>query len=147
MIDPRWLVRRSLVVWSVLSGAVALGGCGGGQKDAALIRQLHALGIQCRYFPCDVAVAMALLTSISLVAPAGADTTTNAEVSVGSPHDVAPRSHQNEPVVAMDAHNPDVLVAGSNDYIDQQACPQDIATLPSVSTIWPRYTGCRATLT
>src|SRR5256885_5370252 len=38
------------------------------------------------------------------------------------------RSHQNEPVVAMDAHNPDVLVAGSNDYIDQQACPQDIAT-------------------
>jgi len=35
-------------------------GCGGGQKDAALIRQLHACGIACRYFPCDVAMAMAL---------------------------------------------------------------------------------------
>src|SRR5207244_550421 len=50
------------------------------------------------------------------------------QVSVGSPHDIAPRSHQNEPVVAMDAHDPNVLVAGSNDYIDQQPCPQDIAT-------------------
>ena len=31
-------------------------------------------------------------------------------------------------MVAIDAHDPDFLVAGSNDYIDQQACPQDIAT-------------------
>jgi len=60
--------------------------------------------------------------------PAGAGSVTNAEVSVGSPHDKITPSHQNEPVVAMDAHNPDFLVAGSNDYIDQQECPQDIAT-------------------
>jgi hypothetical protein len=78
--------------------------------------------------PAGVAFAVALLTAIVVVMPAGAITVTNAEVSVGSPHNIAPRSHQNEPVVAMDAHNPDVLVAGSNDYIDQQACPQDIAT-------------------
>jgi hypothetical protein len=72
------------------------------------------------------AVSVASLTAFA--GPAGAGSVTNAEVSVGSPHDVAPRSHQNEPVVAIDAHNPDVLVAGSNDYIDQQACPQDLAT-------------------
>jgi hypothetical protein len=78
--------------------------------------------------PPVVAIAMALFISIPFATPAGAGTATNAEVSVGSPHDVAPRSHQNEPVVAMDAHNPDILVAGSNDYIDQQPCPRDIAT-------------------
>jgi hypothetical protein len=72
-----------------------------------------------------------VLTLVSLLGfsvPAGAGSVTNTEVSVGSPHNIAPRSHQNEPVVAVDAHDPDVLVAGSNDYIDQQPCPQDIAT-------------------
>src|SRR5512147_2182914 len=48
-------------------------------------------------------------------------------VSVGSPPDLTPRNHQNEPAVAMDAHMPNVLVAGSNDYIDQQPCPQPTA--------------------
>jgi hypothetical protein len=71
---------------------------------------------------------VALGIAVTIARPAGAGLVTNAEVSVGSPHNIAPRSHQNEPVVAMDAHNPNVLVAGSNDYIDQQACPQDIAT-------------------
>ena len=75
-----------------------------------------------------VAFVIAFTTMTTFVVPAGAISVTNAEVSVGSPHDIAPRSHQNEPVVAMDAHDPNVLVAGSNDYIDQQACPEDIAT-------------------
>ncbi len=35
-------------------------GCGGGQKDATLIRQFRGRGIECRYFPCDVAIPMAL---------------------------------------------------------------------------------------
>jgi len=38
-----------------------------------------------------------------------------------------PRNHQNEPAVAIDAHAPNVLVAGSNDYIDQQPCPRQTA--------------------
>ncbi len=33
------------------------------------------------------------------------------------------RNHQNEPAVAIDARDPDVLVAGANDKIDQQPCP------------------------
>lgn len=74
------------------------------------------------------ALVLALATLAVFAAPAGAVAVTNTEVSVGSPHDVIPRSHQNEPVIAMDAHAPNVLVAGSNDYIDQQPCPQDIAT-------------------
>jgi hypothetical protein len=75
-----------------------------------------------------VALTLTLATLLGFATPVAASPATNAEVSVGSPHDIAPRSHQNEPVVAMDAHDPNVLVAGSNDYIDQQACPEDIAT-------------------
>ena len=74
------------------------------------------------------AFVIAVLAATTSATPIAAASVTNAEVSVGSPHDIAPRSHQNEPVVAMDAHDPNVLVAGSNDYIDQQPCPQDIAT-------------------
>jgi hypothetical protein len=56
--------------------------------------------------------------------PAWAQTAAVAsEVSVGSPSGLTPRNHQNEPAVAIDAHDPNVLVAGSNDYIDQQPCP------------------------
>src|SRR5205814_6936520 len=77
----------------------------------------------------SVLMALALASLVALPSPAGAGpAVTDTMVSVGSPHNIAPRSHQNEPVVAVDAHNPDVLVAGSNDYIDQQACPKDLAT-------------------
>ena len=76
-----------------------------------------------------VALALGVGGILALPAPAGAGpAVTTSEVSVGSPHNIAPRSHQNEPAVAIDAHAPNVLVAGSNDYIDQQPCPEDIAT-------------------
>jgi hypothetical protein len=81
--------------------------------------------------PLRFASTLFVLTLLGLLAfsiPAGAGSVTNTEVSVGSPHNIAPRSHQNEPVVAVDAHDPDILVAGSNDYIDQQPCPKDLAT-------------------
>ena len=57
---------------------------------------------------------------------AAAVTATGHRVSVGSPHDKTPRNHQNEPAVAVDANHPNVLVAGSNDYIDQPICPKDL---------------------
>jgi hypothetical protein len=41
---------------------------------------------------------------------------------------VTPQNHQNEPAVAMDAHNPAFLVAGSNDFVDWQPCPKEAAT-------------------
>ena len=47
---------------------------------------------------------------------------TDVIVNVGSP--VGPFSHnkQNEPAVAIDAHAPNVVVAGANDEIDDEAC-------------------------
>ncbi|HEY2948649.1 MAG TPA: hypothetical protein VGJ53_09655 [Micromonosporaceae bacterium] len=58
--------------------------------------------------------------------PAGAaPAATAALVNVGSPATVTPPNHQNEPAVAVDANHPNVLVAGSNDYIDQPVCPRD----------------------
>jgi hypothetical protein len=75
------------------------------------------------------AFVLAVSGLLLLTAPVSAHPdATDAEVSVGSPHDVVTTSHQNEPAVAIDAHDPNVLVAGSNDYIDQQVCPEALVT-------------------
>lgn len=76
----------------------------------------------------SLALVISVIALLAFAVPGSASSVTNSLVSVGSPATIAPQSHQNEPVVAMDAANPDILVAGSNDYIDQQPCPQDIAT-------------------
>ncbi len=75
--------------------------------------------------------AVLVLTS-ALAAVGGAagvpNVATAAKVSVGSPADQTPLNHQNEPAVAIDAHDPNVLVAAAIDYVDKQHCPQVIAT-------------------
>ena len=43
-------------------------------------------------------------------------------VSNGSPQTTFPQNKQNEPAIAVDANNPSVLVAGSNDEIDLAPC-------------------------
>jgi hypothetical protein len=48
-------------------------------------------------------------------------------VTSGSPSGSTPRNHQNEPAVAMDANTPNILLAGSNDFVDAQACPRNLA--------------------
>src|SRR5439155_10942303 len=106
--------------------ARAVGGGGSCQSPEGGVR-MYGNPVRIRR-SAGLALTLTVATLLGFATPVAASPATNAEVSVGSPHDVAPRSHQNEPVVAMDAHNPNVLVAGSNDYIDQQACPEDIAT-------------------
>ena len=55
-------------------------------------------------------------------APAADPPATGTLVTTGSPVTPFSQNKQNEPAVAIDAHNPSVVVAGSNDNIDMEAC-------------------------
>jgi hypothetical protein len=67
-----------------------------------------------------------VLLTAALVAtfavPAGAVTTGDQRVDVGSPHSPFSQNKQNEPTIAIDANHPNIQVAGSNDNIDMEAC-------------------------
>src|SRR5215469_12899354 len=62
------------------------------------------------------------LASPAASAPVRDAPTAGTLVTVGSPPDIFSQNKQNEPTVAIDAHNPSLVVAGANDNIDMEAC-------------------------
>jgi hypothetical protein len=63
-------------------------------------------------------MAGALLAASTIATAGGSDT----RINVGSPPSPFSQNKQNEPTIAADANAPSVLVAGSNDEIDEQGC-------------------------
>jgi hypothetical protein len=75
------------------------------------------------------AAALALLTAGLTAATAAAPP--DPLVSVGSPSSPFSQNKQNEPAVAIDAHAPNVMVAGANEEIDDESCAAgDPSTCP-----------------
>src|SRR5215467_13635408 len=59
---------------------------------------------------------------IAMAGPLAAQPGAGTLVTVGSPVSPFSQNKQNEPAVAIDAHDPSLVVAGSNDNIDMEAC-------------------------
>src|SRR5690242_12198904 len=71
-----------------------------------------------RFAAAGASLSVVLLGAGTALAAPAPDT----RVTVGSPVSPFSQNKQNEPAVAIDANHPSVVVAGSNDNIDMEAC-------------------------
>jgi hypothetical protein len=75
-----------------------------------------------RFAAAGASLSVVLLGAGTAMAAPAADPVTGTRVTVGSPVSPFSQNKQNEPAVAIDAHDPSVVVAGANDNIDMEAC-------------------------
>jgi hypothetical protein len=75
-----------------------------------------------RRTPLLLAVGLTLLLAASASAKGVPQTPGDVNVTSGSPSTPFSQNKQNEPAMAIDANNPSIVVAGSNDEINEEAC-------------------------
>jgi hypothetical protein len=71
------------------------------------------------FFLLSATASLALVAGTAIPAAA---VNPDTRVTVGSPPSPFSQNKQNEPALAVDANHPNILVAGSNDNIDMEAC-------------------------
>jgi hypothetical protein len=75
-----------------------------------------------RFAAAGAAVFLMVAGAGTAMAAPAAGPATGTRVTTGSPVSPFSQNKQNEPAVAIDAHDPSVVVAGANDNIDMEAC-------------------------